>query len=155
MAFEEGRVPMPRIFDNIEKSLLPALRETLGIAERADFCVGYFNLRGWRNLAEHIDRWPGNEEHCCRFLIGMPVTPFDEMRLMLKADDISLDNQTAQRERRRVAEDFRRQLTAGVPTNADEAVLRQLSTQIRSHKLLIKVYLQHSLHARLTRSGSY
>ena len=140
---------MPRIFDNIEKTLLPALNETLGTAERADFCVGYFNLRGWRHLAGHVDRWSGNEEQCCRLLIGMPVSPYDEMRLMLKADDISLDNQTAQRERRRVAEDFRRQLTAGAPTNADEIVLRQLSAQIRAHKLLVKVYLRHSLHAKL------
>ena len=29
---------MPRIFDNIEKSLLPALEESLRVAERADFC---------------------------------------------------------------------------------------------------------------------
>jgi hypothetical protein len=34
---------MPRIFDNIGQSLLPALRETLNLAGWADFCVGYFN----------------------------------------------------------------------------------------------------------------
>ncbi|QBQ08939.1 helicase-related protein [Pseudomonas sp. SXM-1] len=142
---------MPRIFDNIEKLLLPALQETLQVAERADFCVGYFNLRGWQNLSGHVDRWPGGDKNSCRLLIGMHVSPSDELRQALRTRDEEelLDNQTALRAKRRIAEDFRQQLTLGAPTNNDEAALRQLSAQIRSKKLTVKVYLRHPLHAKL------
>jgi hypothetical protein len=46
---------VPQIYDNIVVPLLPA---------RADFCVGYFNLRGWRHLDERIEGWTGGEGHC-------------------------------------------------------------------------------------------
>jgi hypothetical protein len=142
---------MPRIFDNIEKSLLPALQETLQVAERADFCVGYFNLRGWRHLSRYVDHWAGGDGHCCRLLVGMHVMPNEELRRALRThdDDDTLDNQTALREKRRIAEEFRQQLTFGAPSNDDEATLRQLAAQIRGNKLIVKVYLQHPLHAKL------
>ncbi len=142
---------MPRIFDNIEASLLPALRDTLAVTERADFCVGYFNLRGWRSLSDDVDRWAGGDGHCCRLLIGMHRTPSAELRRLLRVGgvDDALDNPTAIREKRRIAEEFREQLTYGAPTNADEKALRQLSAQLRAHQLVVKVYLRHLLHAKL------
>jgi hypothetical protein len=142
---------MPRIFDNIAASLLPALRETLEVAERADFCVGYFNLRGWHSLGHYVDRWPGGNGHSCRLLVGMHVMPSEELRKTFRVDegDDSIDNQTAVREKRRIAQEFREQLTFGVPTNPDEAALRQLSAQLRACKLYVKVYLRHPLHAKL------
>ncbi len=142
---------MPNIFDNIEKKLLPALQEMLAVAERVDFCVGYFNLRGWRYLASYVDRWAGGDGNCCRLLIGMHITPSEELRQMLRVaeHDNMLDNQTAMREKRRIAGEFREQITFGAPTNDDEITLQQLARQIRDEKLIVKVYLRHSLHAKL------
>jgi superfamily II DNA or RNA helicase len=142
---------MPRIFDNIEQQLLPALRQAVDLSDRADFCVGYFNLRGWKQIACNVERWPGGEGSCCRLLIGMQRLPQDELRdaLSLVHPSTDLDLQTAARLKKRMAEDFRDQLTYGAPTNEDEQGLRRLAAQIRSRKVAVKLFLRHPLHAKL------
>ena len=142
---------MPRIFDNIENKLLPALRETLNVADHADFCVGYFNLRGWKQLDSYVENWTGGAGNCCRLLVGMQRPPQDELRELfaLVKQDTGIDNQTALRLKKKLAEDFRDQLTKGVPTNEDEAGLRRLASQIKAGKVVVKLFLRHSLHAKL------
>jgi len=142
---------MPRIFDNIEQQLLPALRQAIDLSDRSDFCVGYFNLRGWKQIVCNIERWPGGEGNCCRLLVGMQRLPQDELReaLSLSHPSTGLDLQTAARLKKRMAGEFRDQLTFGAPTNEDEEGLRHLAAQIRAKKVVVKLFLHHPLHAKL------
>jgi hypothetical protein len=142
---------MPRIFDNIVLDLLPALRETLEISQRSDFCVGYFNLRGWKAIDGLVETWAGGAGQQCRLLVGMQRLPQDELReaysLLPHEDQIS--NQAVIRLKRRLAEEFRAQLTIGAPTDDDEAGLRRLSAQLKAGKVVVKLHLRHTLHAKL------
>ena len=144
---------MPRIFDNIlqDQLLLPALQDTIQVAHRADFCVGYFNLRGWKSIADHIDSWSGEEDNRVRVLVGMQRRPEEEFREAMQQFNKQerIDNATASRLKKRLAEEFRDQLTIGAPSNADEQSLRQLANQLRTGKVVVKLYLKHKLHAKL------
>ncbi len=135
---------MPRIFDNIDLNLLPTLRGTLEVAERSDFCVGYFNLRGWKAIDDLVERWSGGVGKQCRLLVGMQRLPQDDLRaaFSLTQGEEQLDNQTALRLKKRLAEEFRNQLTFGVPTNSDEAGLRRLASQLKAGKLVVKLFLR-------------
>jgi superfamily II DNA or RNA helicase len=142
---------VPRIFDNIEQQLLPALCDTLKVAERADFCVGYFNLRGWKQIDHCVEQWSGGEGHCCRLLVGMQQPENEELRaaLGLARRDGEVDQATVIQLKRRLAQEFRDQLAIGAPSNDDETGLRRLVAQLRAHKVVVKLFLRHPLHAKL------
>ncbi|MDD5434336.1 MAG: helicase-related protein, partial [Nitrospira sp.] len=56
---------------------------------------------------------------------------------------------TVIRIKKKLAEEFREQLTYGLPSNDDEAGLRRLAAQIKAKKVVVKLFLRHPLHAKL------
>jgi superfamily II DNA or RNA helicase len=147
------------IYDNISgDNLATALKKTLKTARRADFCIGYFNLRGWDLLLESVDALPGgnlderfedDESYKARVLIGMQKHPREDLEdyYALKKKDIS--NEKAAQLKKEMATEFRGQLTIGRPNNKDEAVLRKLSRQLKDRQVVVKLHLAFSLHAKL------
>jgi superfamily II DNA or RNA helicase len=144
---------MPRIFDNISQQLLTALRATLKTASHADFCVGYFNLRGWQALDDLIADWDPSQGQKCRVLIGMQRPPQEEVKELyqIRTDDNEtlIDNARASQLKLRFAQHLREQITFGIPTARDEAGLRQLAKRLRAGQLFVKLFLPYPLHAKL------
>ena len=142
---------MPRIFDNINDQLLPILKKSLQSANRADFCVGYFNLRGWKLIQEEIEQFTGGENNCCRLLIGMQKLPKDELQelLGLGISQKPIDRNKSSQLQKRIVQEFRQQLMIGKPNNADELGLKRLKSQLKAKKVVVKLYLRHPLHAKL------
>ena len=137
---------MPTIFDNIETEFLEnaahnGLRDALKVAKRGDFCVGYFNLRGWKHIDDVVEKWQNNGSSPCRLLVGMQRLPQEDLPKLFGdgAEEDRVDNKTVARLRRQAALEFRRQLTIGVPTAQDEAGLRKLAQQLRDGKLTVKL----------------
>lgn len=141
---------MPKIFDNIENHLVEGLNYTLDVSHRADFCVGYFNLRGWKQVAHHIENWEGGDGNCCRLLVGMQKPPYETLKdYFSKAEQGAIDIQSAAAFKKKLAQEFKDQLTIGIPTDEDEKGLQRLSAQIKAKKVVVKLFLRHPLHAKL------
>jgi len=141
---------MPTIYDNIENQFAEGLINTLEVSNRADFCVGYFNLRGWKQVADYIDKMSGGENNQCRLLIGMHIPPHEMLYSYLsQLNDETIDNKKANQIKKELAQHFKEQLTKGIPTEIDEVGLRKLSKQVLEGKVCVKLFLKHPLHAKL------
>ena len=150
---------MARIYDNIDIKFTDGLRgiiENIGV-KRVDFCVGYFNLRGWNLIVEQVDKLPGDyvyeddkrKMRYCRLLVGMHRPDEDLIRSLYSHQEALPDSEYVQRCKRQIAEDFRKQLLLGLPSAADERTLRRLSVQLKEGKVCVKLYLKEPLHAKL------
>lgn len=149
---------MPKIYDNIENQLSIGLTETLKLSKRGDFCVGYFNLRGWHEIADKIGALTGmpitekNEQvhRYCRLLVGMQKQPLEILKeSFLRDDTYIIDQAEMLKLKKKLAYEFKEQLIIGTPTERDEIYLRKLSTQLKEKKVVVKLHLKHQLHAKL------
>lgn len=149
---------MARIYDNIESKFAEGLQgiiTNVGV-KRVDFCVGYFNLRGWNLVVEQVDSLSGdyvyeNDKRIfrkCRLLIGMH-RPAEELIRQLYTEQTLPDANYVSQCKLEIARTFKRQLLLGLPTKQDEFTLRRLSAQMKDEKVCVKLYLREPLHAKL------
>lgn len=150
---------MARIYDNLETKFTEGLQgiiSNVGV-RRVDFCVGYFNLRGWDLIVNQIDQLPGDyvyekdkrEFRTCRLLIGMHRPDEDLIRMLYSKGDKLPDADFVLQCKLKIAHDFKRQLLLGLPTKKDEMTLRRLSQQLKEEKVCVRLYLREPLHAKL------
>ncbi len=148
---------MPTIYDNIETKFATGLANHISAAKRVDYCVGYFNIRGWKTVCDEIDSLEGmdvyeNETYkkrYCRLLVGMVKSPFETIVDSLNPENTYVDNEKASKIKRKLAEEFKKQLEIGIPTNEDERTIRKLLQQMKDGKVVIKLFLEYQLHAKL------
>jgi hypothetical protein len=164
---------MARIYDNIDIQFSEGLRDIVGnaLVKRVDFCVGYFNLRGWDLIMDQIDHLPGEEiyetgsngaevrvKRVCRLLIGMHRPDEELIRALYSAKRTLTDADYVIRCKRQIASDFKQQLLIGIPTAKDEQTLQHLARQLKEDRICVKLYTKEPLHAKLYiahQPGSY
>ena len=113
---------MARIFDNIDLKFTQGLQDIItntGV-KRVDFCVGYFNLRGWDLIIDQMDQLPGDfvEEESyhdpqfrvCRLLVGMHQPPEELTRWLYSYEDRTPDPEFVRSQKVKIAREFRKQL---------------------------------------------
>lgn len=141
---------MPEVLDNIEHRLIDSLKTVLAQSHRADFCVGYFSLRGWNKIAGLIDAFDGGTGRQARVLVGMTEAPEQELREEFGIQDVvPVDNKLKKQRETELAEAFRRQLNIGLPDDVSIRTLRHLVKQLRSGKVTVRLFVKHKLHAKL------
>jgi len=146
---------MTTLFDNIDVQLGERLVETLRQSNRIDAAVGYFNLRGWSDLADALDEKIPGDEPAARILVGMTLSDqhdrvIGHLQSMLEGDENEpeIDGSVARSRREIAIHRFRQQLMRGVPSESDRVALQKLRQQLSSGLLRVKLFTRRPMHAK-------
>lgn len=153
---------MPTIYDNIENRFKDGLLKHFSQAKRVDCCAGYFNITGWNIVNDAVEKLEGMEVYedgvkqmrYCRVLVGMEKPPQEMVNDGLFSGENQITNDKAARYKKQMAENFRMQLEHGIPSNQSEKAIQKLLAQLKSGRVIIKLFLRHPLHAKLYLSYS-
>lgn len=148
---------MSKIIDNSsENTLNLALNKAVSTAKSVDICVGYFNVRGWNQIADSLDSVRASQgKEPVRLLVGMAVSEqhsqkkFFEQDFKLEDDVENLDFISAQKRSENAVRDFADQLTWGLPSKSGQAAVRGLLADLKAGTVVIKFAARRRLHAKL------
>jgi len=141
---------MPKVFDNVALRLVDSLKAVLTEAHAADFCVGYFHLRGWSSIENEIKSLSGGSGNQARILVGMTATDESELKDALSiADKDEFGRAEARKRHTELMQGFRQQLTFGLPSDTAEASIRTLLHHLEESRVALKLFVRYPLHAKL------
>ena len=146
---------MTTLFDNIDEELGKRLAETLKVSHRLDAAVGYFNLRGWGDLADALDEKLPGIEPAARILIGMTLSDqhdrvINHLQALLEGDDNEpeIDGSVAKSRRELAIHRFRQQLMRGIPSEKDQRALQRMRRHLSEGLLQVKLFTRRPMHAK-------
>ncbi len=143
---------MPNIYDNMQENtlFLSRLVNALASSSHADVCVGYFNLHGYTDIAPKIAHYQGGESSQLRIIVGMSNAPHVSVRQSLRSSANKEVTNLQINERKKAAlELFADQFSFRTPNPSDEATLLQLRDDLQAQRVVVKLYTNHQLHAKL------
>jgi len=148
---------MTRIIDNESLTLSQSLKDALLHSKQLDACVGYFNLRGWREIraeASSMLQHENNGGPRVRLLVGMALSGEDQARIkydILESEEALENRDMTQIRPRRMKslESFSQQLMWGVPNRGDQLGLQELLEDLKNGFLQVKFHAAQPLHAKL------
>ncbi len=147
---------MTTIFDNIDEQLGKRLVSTFEVSNRIDAAVGYFNLRGWGDLAKVLDGRTPAKQPIARVMVGMTLSDqHDRLLTHLQGevdetdDEPDVDRTEARHRRELALNRFRQQLMRGIPTDADLRALQTMRRHLAEGLLRVKLFTRRPMHAKV------